>query len=211
MARNGDTSPSLSEREGTSGREGNGRQRGMARTASVLVVDNDPRICKLAQRILTERGYAVAACAESGRAMNLLKETPYDCVLLDIRMEGLEGTELLPIIKRNFPTLPVIVISGYCEHEDATYYNSLGAFDVLTKPFTDERLVEAVNRAVGLGETIPLVLTSLSLAEARDQAYRKVIVTALRRTNWKQVGAARLLGISRYSLIRWLHRLQIRY
>ncbi|MBI4342877.1 MAG: response regulator [Candidatus Omnitrophica bacterium] len=177
----------------------------------VLVIDNDPGIRRLVQRILEGQGYAVTACSDGAQAIALLKETPYRCVLLDVRMNGLQGTELLPIIKRNFPTLPVIIISAYCERQDASYYGSLGASDFLAKPFHDESLVEAVQRAVGATETIPLTLTSLSLAEARDQVYRTLLVTALRKTNWNQVKAAQLLGVSRYSLMRWLRKLQIQY
>lgn len=58
-------------------------------------------------------------------------------------------------------------------------------------------------------EAIPITLTNVSLAQARDRVYRKLIVTALRRANWNQTKAAELLGISRYSLIRWLRKLQI--
>ena len=53
--------------------------------------------------------------------------------------------------------------------------------------------------------------TSLSLAEAKDQVYRKLIITALRKANWNQIKAAQLLGVSRYCLIRWLRKLQISY
>ena len=181
------------------------------KTASILVIDDDPNICQLVQRILAEYGYAVTACPDSARAITLLKETSYSCVLLDIRMKGLEGTDLLPIIKRNFSTTPVIVVSAYCDRQDISYYSSLGACDFLAKPFNDEQLLETVNRAVGVTESIPIVLSSLSFTEARDQVYRKLIITALRRTNWNQSKAAQLLGISRYSLIRWLRRLGIQY
>ena len=178
---------------------------------SVLVIDDDREICHLLERLLTEHGYRVAACSDSTQAMDMLKVTSYGCVLLDIRMPGLEGSELLPIIKRRFATLPVIVVSGYSDSLDGGYYRSLGASDLVSKPFTSELLLNAVDRAVGATETIPLTLTSLSLCEARDRVYRKIIITALRRTNWNQVKAARLLGISRYSLMRWLRRLEITY
>ncbi len=177
----------------------------------VLVIDDDHDMCRNLEEILTEGGYRVSVCSESTRAMTLLNTTPYGCALLDIRMPGLEGTDLLPIIKHRHPHLPVIIVSAYVAGLDPGYYRSLGAFDLVAKPFNNERLLDVVNRAVGATETIPLMLTSMSLAQARDQVYRKLIVTALRRANWSQTKAAELLGISRYSLIRWLRRLQIRY
>lgn len=177
----------------------------------VLIVDDDPNMCQLTDMALSNHGYQAAICTDSAQAMDLLKESPYSCVILDIRMKGMEGTELLPIIKRNYPTLPVILVSAYCDRTNASYYISLGAFEVLAKPYTDDLLLDVVSRAVGARDTIPVVLTSLRLEEARAQMFRKLIITALRRTDWNQVKAAKLLGISRQSLIRWLHKLEITY
>ena len=179
--------------------------------ARVLAIDDDSSTCRMLELALTKRGYQVTTCSDSHRAIGLLKESPYACVLLDIRMSGLQGTELLPIIKHNFPALPVIIVSAYGNRSDASYYNSLGAFDFLTKPVSRDLLIDTINRAVGAVEEIPMVLTSLSLTEVRDQVYRKLIVTALRKANWNQVKAAQLLGVSRHFLIRWMHRLQITY
>lgn len=175
------------------------------------MIDDDPSMCRLTELALTRAGYQVCVCSDSTQAMDLSKDGPYGCVLLDIRMKGLEGTELLPIIKRNFPTLPVVIVSAFADKTNAAYYTSLGAFDVMTKPFTDEMLLDVVSRAIGEQATIPFILTSLSINEARDQVYRKLIVAALTRSNWNQIKAAKLLGISRYSLIRWLRKLKITY
>jgi len=183
----------------------------MLEAARVLVIDDDAKICRVLEGVLTDHGCRVTVCPDSDQAMDRLKQDQYGCVLLDIRMKGLQGTELLPILKRNFPMLPVIIVSAYADRSEAGYYTSLGAFDLVTKPFNNDLLVDVVSRAVGIAETIPLVLTSLSLAEGRDQVYRKLIVTALRRANWNQVQAAALLGVSRYCLIRWLRKLQITY
>ena len=183
----------------------------MAEAARVLVIDDDPEMCQVLKDLLTRQGFRATTCTDSGEAMDRLQEETYHCVLLDIRMKKLQGTELLPIIKHRFPMLPVIIVSAYCDRSDAGYYGSLGAYDVVAKPFNSDRLVDVIHRAVGKTDTIPLELTSLSLAESRDQVYRKLIVTALQRTNWNQVKAARLLGVSRYCLIRWIRKLQISY
>jgi len=136
----------------------------------VLVVDDDINMCQLTEIALTRSGYPATICTDSARAMDLLKGSAYGCVLLDLRMKGIEGTELLPIIKRNFPTLPVVLISAYCDRSNAGYYVSLGAFEIVTKPYTDDLLLDVVSRAVGAKDTIPMVLTSLCLDEARARA-----------------------------------------
>jgi len=182
-----------------------------AETDHVLVIDDNLNICELTKRTLEEYGYQVSVCADGTRALRVLGEAPnaYGCVLLDLRMEGLEGTELLPLIKHQYPTLPVVIVSSYANPPDANYYDFLGASDVVHKPFSSERLLEAVHRAVGTMATIQLVLPNLSLHDARDQTYCKVIVLALRRANWNQVKAAELLGVSRHCLLRWMQKLHI--
>ena len=183
----------------------------MAEPTRILLVDDDPDFSQLTEMELTKRGYPLSVCSDSTRALDVLRETPYDCVLLDLRMAGLEGTELLPIIKHNFQTLPVIIISAYCGSLDVSHYISLGAFQVVTKAFTSEQLIEVINRAVGKTVAIQFLITSLSLTQARDQFYRKLLVTALQKANWNQLKAAELLGVSRNSMRRWLHKYKIKY
>ena len=72
-------------------------------------------------------------------------------------------------------------------------------------------MLDTLARALDRQEQIPLVLTSLSLRAGRDQLYRKLILAALRKTDWNQVKSAELLGVSRYCLIRWLKKLGISY
>ena len=182
-----------------------------SRVYRALAVDDDEKIVKLYAELLSPRGINVQVCTESTQVIPRLKAEPFDVILLDIRMPGIEGTDLLPLIKKVNPQVPAILVSAYCDPQHAGHYYALGAFDVVSKPFSCETLVETVQRAVTGEERIPLVLNGLSLHEARDQVYRKVILSALRRANWNQVKAAKLLGVSRYCLIRWIKRLNISY
>ena len=186
----------------------------MAKTKAkprALVIDDQERILKVCKELLTRHAFAVTTCADSTQVIPLLKRGTFDVVLLDIRMPGLEGTDLLPLIKKLHPELPVIVVSAYCNKDDIGYYHTLGAFDIISKPFSHELLLDTVTRAISREEHIPLRLTSLSLREGKDQLYRKLIMTALRQADWNQVKAAKLLGISRYALIQWLKKLKISY
>ena len=172
-----------------------------------LVIDDDERVLNVCQDLLSRHGFAVTACPDSTQALPLLKSSAFEVVLLDIRMPGLEGTDLLPLIKKVYPELPVILVSAYCDEANASYYHALGAFDIVQKPFSHELLLDTIARAVERQERIPLVITSFSLREGRDQLYRKLILAALRRTEWNQMKAADLLGVSRYCLIRWMKKL----
>ena len=177
----------------------------------VLVIDDDEKLLRICEELLTRRGYAVTTCPDSTQVVPLLKRSAFETVLLDIRMPGFEGTDLLPLIKKIHPELPVILVSAYCDKSNAGYYHALGAFDIIGKPFSHEVLVDTVSRALSEQEQIPLILTTLSLREGRDLLYRKLIMAALRKTDWNQVKAAELLGVSRYCLIRWLKKLGISY
>ncbi len=177
----------------------------------ILVIDDDEKLLGITEELLARHGYAPTTCHDSTRVVELLKRQPFDAVLLDIRMPGFEGTDLLPLIKKLHTDLPVILVSAYCDKTNAGYYHSLGAFDIIGKPFSHEVVLDTVGRAVNRQEHIPLVLTGLSLRSARDQLYRKLILAALRKTDWNQVKAAELLGVSRYCLIRWLKKLGISY
>ena len=177
----------------------------------VLIVDDDEKLLKITEELLSRHSYRVTVCPDSTQAVPLLKTNTYEAVLLDIRMPGFEGTDLLPLIKKIQPELPVILVSAYCDKSNQGYYNSLGAFDIIGKPYSHEVLLDTVARALDQQEHIPLVLTRLSLREGRDVLYRKLILAALRKTDWNQVKAAERLGVSRYCLIRWLKKLGISY
>ncbi|HLD65855.1 MAG TPA: response regulator [Pseudomonas sp.] len=177
----------------------------------ILAIDDDEKILGIYKELLTARGFAVTTCPKGTQVVPLLKTETYDAALLDIRMPAIEGTDLLPLIKKIRPDLPVILVSAYCDAANASYYHGLGAFDAISKPFSHELLLDALSRAIDQQERIPMVLTSLSLREGRDQVYRKLILSALTKTNWNQVKAAELLGVSRYCLMRWMRKLEIAY
>ena len=177
----------------------------------ILVVDDEDRFRASCQELLTLRGFLVTTCSNGTQALKQLQTDTYDAVLLDIQMPGLEGTDLLPMIKRVNPDLPVILVSAYCEDSDASYYQELGAAYYLKKPVTNESLMEALGQAIQQETRIPVVLRSLSMREGREHLYRKLILSALRKTSWNQVKAAELLGVSRYCLMRWMKKLGVVY
>lgn len=175
----------------------------------VLIIDNEAKFLDGCKELLSSHGFAVTTCADSAQAVPLLTADRFDVVLLDIRMPGMEGTDVLPLIKRLRPDMPVILVSAYCDEANAGYYRELGAFEAVVKPFSAEVLLETIGRAIHQEERIPLVLTSLSLEDGRNQVYRKLILTALTQTHWNQVKAAERVGVSRHSLIRWMKKLGI--
>jgi MinD-like ATPase involved in chromosome partitioning or flagellar assembly/DNA-binding response OmpR family regulator len=103
----------------------------------ILVVDDSPTNCDLLSRQLKRQGYTVTIATNAQQALRLLKAIPYDLVLLDVIMPGMNGIELLEQLKRHdhWRHIPVIMISALNEIDGAVKCIELGAEDYLHKPF----------------------------------------------------------------------------
>jgi two-component system nitrogen regulation response regulator NtrX len=116
----------------------------------ILVVDDESQIRTSLEEILREEGYGVAGAADAEEALTLLRDVPYDVVLLDIWLPGRDGLEILAEI-RTWPaeTRPeVVMISGHGTIETAVKATKLGAYDFLEKPLSLERTLIVVKNAV---------------------------------------------------------------
>jgi DNA-binding NtrC family response regulator len=115
--------------------------------ASILVVDDDDAIRDTLYELFAGQ-YLCHTAETAEKALTLLRSEIYDVVLTDISMPGLSGLELLGHVVQNYPSTPVIVISGISDQEHAQGLMKLGAFDYLLKPFRLEVVEESVSRAV---------------------------------------------------------------
>ena len=116
--------------------------------ANILIVDDEEVV-----RLSHLRSLASADCnaqaAEDGReAISAMEQHPYDVVLLDLRMPGLDGMDVLKTIKQRWPDSEVIVVTGYPSIESAKEAVRLGAFNYLTKPLGPDEVIKAANDAV---------------------------------------------------------------
>ena len=127
-------------------------------SARILVVDDERIVCAGCKKILDEAGYQVKTSLSARNALDMLNEEPFDIVITDIKMPELSGIELLEIIRKEYPEITVIVITGYSTVETAVEAMKLGAFDYLPKPFTSDRVILVIKKAVErknlLAETI---------------------------------------------------------
>jgi len=115
---------------------------------SILIVDDEAGIRQSLKGALEDEGYK-ASTAESGEAcLELLKKRPFDVVLLDIWLPGMDGLEALEKIKQSEDAPEVIMISGHGTIETAVRATKLGAFDFLEKPLTLEKMLILVKNAV---------------------------------------------------------------
>jgi len=118
--------------------------------ADVLVVDDEADIRELVAGILSDEGYGVRTAADSEQALAAIRARKPALLVLDIWMQGggMDGLELLDMVKELDPDLPVIMISGHGNIETAVNAIKRGAYDFLEKPFKSDRLLLIVQRAL---------------------------------------------------------------
>jgi two-component system nitrogen regulation response regulator NtrX len=118
--------------------------------ADILVVDDEVDIRELVAGILQDEGYAVRTAQDSDTALAAIRARKPSLLILDIWMQGggLDGLELLDIVKELDPDLPVVMISGHGSIETAVSSIKRGAYDFLEKPFKSDRLLLVVERAL---------------------------------------------------------------
>jgi two-component system chemotaxis response regulator CheY len=113
----------------------------------VLVVDDEPSVRRSCERILQESGVEVESVTTADDAFPLLARGDFDAVLLDMMMPGMHGVEALAEIKRLWPGLSVIVITGYATLDMQRECLDAGAAAWLGKPFGPDELMAAIERA----------------------------------------------------------------
>ena len=116
----------------------------------ILVVDDEADIRELVSGILTDEGYAVRTAADSASALAAIRARKPALALLDIWMQGggMDGLELLDMVKQLDADLPVIMISGHGNIETAVSAIKRGAYEFLEKPFKSDRLLLVIERAL---------------------------------------------------------------
>ncbi len=114
----------------------------------ILVVDDEEIVLLSCERVLTEEGYEVRTRPGGKEALALLGEETFDLALVDLMMPGIGGIELLKVMKRDYPDMAVIVITGYSTVESAVEAMKSGAADFLPKPFTPDQLTLVVKKTL---------------------------------------------------------------
>ena len=113
----------------------------------VLIVDDEKDFVEMLSLRLNEMGETVMAVYNGQDCLDTLGENEIDVVVLDIKMPGMDGIEVLQEIKKRFPIIEVVMLTGHGSAESAVEGMKLGAFDYLLKPADIDNLTEKVNGA----------------------------------------------------------------
>ena len=120
------------------------RERGRP-TVRVLVVDDDDEMRALLRRMLESEGYDVTERSRATHVLETLRNSPFDLVILDKEMPGLTGLDLLPLLRGEFPQLPVVFVTAFGGRQVAASALRLGATCYLEKPFRLAQLNDAID------------------------------------------------------------------
>ena len=123
--------------------------------ATILVVDDDPGHRTTLETIIKSWGYRVEVANDGSKAVEKVKQKPFDLILMDVRMTIMSGIEALKLIKECNPAIPILIMTAYSSVESAVEALKAGAYDYLTKPLDFEVLKLSIERArehVGLKE-----------------------------------------------------------
>jgi two-component system, NtrC family, response regulator AtoC len=133
--------------------------RGEAARERILVTDDDPVSCQLFAEVLEGEGYRVERVQSGEEALLRLHQESYALLLVDVRLPGMSGLEVTREVRKNYPDLPIVVMTAFGSMEIAIEAIREGAFDYTSKPMNLEELKHTVSRALarrrGLGSALP--------------------------------------------------------
>jgi len=110
----------------------------------VLLVDDEEGFVDVLAKRLSRRNFEVTAAYNGTEAVQILRRTDFDIAVLDLKMEGMDGIEVLKIFKIMAPDLPVIILTGHGSLSSAEEGLKAGATDYISKPYEFEKLVEKI-------------------------------------------------------------------
>ena len=113
----------------------------------ILVVDDDAIVIKSCRRILEAEGFEVTSVPSADEALEKIKYYEFDLLLMDVKMPKHDGIFLMREVKKNWPDIPIMVMSGYPTPETIADVLKLGATQFIPKPFRPDELVKAVRQA----------------------------------------------------------------
>ncbi len=191
-------------------------------TSTILVVDDEPSIRRTLREILEFEEFEIDEAEDGEEALRKVRENRYDMMLLDIKMPKRDGMEVLQIVSKEAPELPVVMISGHGTIETAVEATKLGAYDFIEKPPDLNRLLLTIRNALNRsrletenrrmkqaiteqqeGEITPIIGTSAAISRIKATIER-VAPTDARVLITGEPGTGKEL------VARWIHHLSNR-
>ena len=119
----------------------------MEKVIKLLIVDDETRFLNAIAQRLSKRGFDVQTASNGPDAIALAEQEKFDIALLDLKMPGMDGGEVLKVLKQAHQFLEAIILTGHGSLESAVELTKLGAFGYLPKPYELEELIEVLKDA----------------------------------------------------------------
>ncbi len=149
--------------------------------AYLLVVDDEEKMQHLLSIMLIQQGYSVDRAGDGAKALEMIKSNPYDMVISDIKMPGLDGIQLLNALRELNIPCPMVFITAYATVDSAVEAMRKGVVDYITKPFDEERILMTVERTLGISkimaENVELKQQLQEICGDREIVYRSPEMT----------------------------------
>ncbi|MBI1390411.1 MAG: response regulator [bacterium] len=119
----------------------------LLRRGAVLVVDDERGMCHILKRMLTDEGYQVETAASGEEALPLIDKHVFDVAMVDVRMPGMDGLQLLDEFRQRSPQTSVIMMTAFGAVETAVNAMKRGAYEYISKPFNNDEIIHIVHNA----------------------------------------------------------------
>lgn len=141
---------------------------------NILIIEDDMALAEALTDVLDIEGYSSYVCNSGEDAVNVVSQRSFDCVLSDIQLPGINGLELLHLLKKKIPDVPIIMMTAFATVPDAVHAIRMGAGDYLLKPFESEKLISKIN------QFCPLKKAEKTEPVASDPASKALLAMAKR-------------------------------
>ena len=122
------------------------------KNAHILIIDDEKNYLLVLQTLLEDEGYTVTALSDPETALAFLQESEVDVVVTDMKMPRTTGLDVLERVKKQWPYTPVLIMTAFGTIESAVETMKYGAFDYITKPFSNDELLLSIHNAVELAQ-----------------------------------------------------------
>jgi FixJ family two-component response regulator len=180
-------------------------------SSAVLVVDDEPSVRSALARLLRSVGLEVQTFSSSAELLNAGRLHDADCLILDVRLPGVSGLELQETLGKTITDIPIIFISGHGDVPMSVRAMKAGAVEFLLKPFKDQELLDAIQRAVRrrhetrvrMNERFELQTRYESLTKREREVFAHVVEGRLNKQIAFELGASeRTIKIHRSQVMR---------
>ena len=116
------------------------------RVLDVLVVDDDPLILTVVDLMVRHGGHTVRTASDGVAALDVLADAPADIIVTDIRMPGMDGITLARTVRKDYPHIPIILMTGYLSEYSSGSASEIGVAGILKKPFKSIDLLTVISQ-----------------------------------------------------------------